>query len=200
MISAFPLTWPQGQRRTGHHHRTEARFGVGIGQSRDDLLEELRRLGTRHVVISSNLPVRRDGLPYADAREPSDPGVAVYFDRNIPGAATNAEAWRPYVIACDTYRKLVWNLRAIGKTVEALRVIQRHGATSLLEQAFTGFAAPPAVGSKSWWDVLGVSQNASPDVVRAAFLELVRIHHPDAGGSTERMAEINAAYEEARKR
>ena len=43
--------------------------------------------------------------------------------------------------------------------------------------------------------VLGVSPAASEFEIRAAYRRLAHAHHPDKGGSTERMAEINAAYE-----
>ena len=164
-------------------------------------LQELDLLDTRHLVISSFVPTKRDGLPYANSPEPSDPGVAVYFDRYIPSPRSRRfDEWKPFVIACDHYTKFRWNLRAIAMTVEALRTIARHGASSMLEQAFTGFAAlPPASnGAKPWWEVLGVDQTSLFAVVRDAWLELVKIHHPDAGGSTARMAEINAAYEAAK--
>lgn len=182
-IDAYPLTWPYPQPRTESQRRQPARFQVNTSDALNDLRLELARLGTRHVVISSCVPVRRDGLPYTDTREPDDPGVAVYFDRFVnPGAVDGA--WRPFVIACDHYTKFRWNLRAIGMTVEALRTIQRHGASSMLEQAFTGFAAlPPASVKKPWWEVLGVPQSAAHDIARTAYLELVRVHHPDAGGS-----------------
>jgi len=192
-LEAYPLTWPTGQPRIPAWKRTDSQFKVQIGRTRDELLAELRLLGASGVVISSNLPVRRDGIPYADAREPQDPGVAVYFDRRVNGER------RPFVIACDTYRKLVWNMRAIGMTVEALRTIARHGASSMLEQAFTGFAAlPPAHQVKPWWETLGVAREATADEARAAWVELAKIHHPDAGGSNERMTEINAAFERAK--
>jgi hypothetical protein len=93
-------------------------------------------MGAKEIVVSTNVPTRRDGLPYADAREPADPGVAVYFTHGK----------RQLVIACDSYSTVRANMRAVGATVEALRAIQRHGATSLLERAFTGFAALPPKG------------------------------------------------------
>jgi DnaJ-like protein len=195
MIEAYPLSWPLAQPRTPGYRRRDARFQITFGRTRDELLRELDLLHARNVIISSGMSLRRDGLPYADAREPDDPGVAVYFDRR-----SRTEAWTPYVIACDSYRKMVWNMRAIGKTVEALRTIQRHGATSLLEQAFQGFAAlPPAGHVKPWRGVLGVPESATAREIRDAFLELCKIHHPDReGGSHERMKEINEAFAQAR--
>jgi cytochrome c5 len=63
------------------------------------------------------------------------------------------------VIACDSYSTVRANMRAVGATVEALRAIQRHGATSLLERAFTGFAALPPKGGG---DVPGTRSSACP--------------------------------------
>jgi len=54
-----------------------------------------------------------------------------------------------YVIACDQFSQVRWNLAAIGLTIKAIRQIERCGTTSLLERAFKGFAAalPEHVGA-----------------------------------------------------
>ena len=198
--SAFRLTWPERQPRTPPGRRRRGAFKIAFGHSRDALLRELRRFNTRHVVISSNVPVRQDGYPLGVAREPGDPGIAVYFDRYV-----NAQ-WVPHVIACDVYDRTKANLRAIGVTVESLRAIERHGSSTMLEQAFTGFAAlppgptSPATSSPAepaWWETLKVAESASKDVVRAAYRELAGIHHPDHGGNASAMARINRAYGQA---
>lgn len=46
--------------------------------------------------------------------------------------------------------------------------------------------------------VLGVPPGASPAELRAAYRRLALVHHPDHGGSTERMARVSSAYEAAR--
>lgn len=186
-IARYPLSWPAGQPRSVN--RYDAAFKVDLASARDELLREVGLLGTRNVILSTNCPVRLDGIPYADPAEPRDPGVAVYFDRRT------RQEWKPFVIACDHYRKVKWNLRAVGVTVEALRSIQRHGASSMLEQAFTGFAAlPPKLADRPWWEVLGVSQYISPDELRSIYLDMVKENHPDRGGDSARMVEINKAY------
>lgn len=188
LLEAYPLHWPEGQTRKPTHARRHGPFKVTLGVARDELMTELRLLRAKDVVITSNVPTRRDGLPYADAREPSDPGVAVYFERN----------GRQYVFACDTFTRFLHNLRAVGMTVGALRAIQRYGATEMLEQAFTGFAALPAAHrERSWWEILGVAKDASLEGIVEAHRRLVLVHHPDRGGSGERMAEINRARDEA---
>ena len=42
--------------------------------------------------------------------------------------------------------------------------------------------------------VLGVPPGADPSTVRRAYRRLARVYHPDAGGSNEAMARVNAAY------
>lgn len=199
LVASYPLHWPVTHPRTAPSRRRSALFQVDFIDARDHLMIELERLNARRVVISTDIPVK-PGRLLAPA-EPLDPGAAVYFER-----VTNGGPAKPYVIACDQFLKLRWNLRAIGKTIEALRAIERHATTSMLEQAFSGFAQLHAPGGKPWRDVLGFEYawppSAAPrEAVRAAivtrFHELARLHHPDVGGDTGRMAEINAAFEAA---
>lgn len=49
--------------------------------------------------------------------------------------------------------------------------------------------------AKNYYDILGVSRNATPEEIKKAFRKQARKHHPDAGGSEERFKEINEAYE-----
>jgi len=50
------------------------------------------------------------------------------------------------------------------------------------------------VSPGSPWEILGIPGDASRETARKAWLALVRIHHPDAGGDVSRLAEINAAW------
>jgi DnaJ-domain-containing protein 1 len=56
--------------------------------------------------------------------------------------------------------------------------------------------------SKPWWEVLGVRVDANESEVRQAYRSLVKSYHPDnrVTGDPVRMAEINAARDEALKR
>lgn len=190
MIEAFPLSWPHGWPRTKMPSRS--RFDVPFTSARDGLMEQIRLLGGRLPVLSSDLELRRDGLPYANQREPADKGVAVYFE------------WKGQqrVFACDRWDRIKDNIRALEKTIEAIRGIERWGASDMLERAFTGFTALPAPGAKKTWrEVFGYHDAQMPTAAQLnqTWRDLAGKRHPDAGGSHDAMAELNAARAEALK-
>jgi hypothetical protein len=163
---------------------------VEFGRNRDLVLASLLKMATRHdIVMSTNVPLRRDGLPYANEQSPQDPGVAVYWMRN----------GKPQVIACDRWYKVGENARAIWYALESLRQLERCGASQVIERAYAGFAALPAANrTKPWREVLGFPEGPVwGSEIEARYRELSRLHHPDVGGDTTRMAEINVAYKEA---
>ena len=184
-VDACPLCWPQGWPRT--KRREKSRFAGTSGRIRDDLMREIERLGGRYVVLSTNITLRRDGLPYANQAEPADPGVAVYFERR----------GRQMVFACDKWTKVQDNMRAITKTIEAIRGIERWGASEMMERAFQAFEALPA--PKSCWDILNLKPNSSVEEIDRAYRSKAKVAHPDTGGSTSEMTELNRAKSEALK-
>jgi len=59
------------------------------------------------------------------------------------------------------------------------------------------------MATQNYYDVLGVSKNATEAEIKKAFRNLARKHHPDAGGDEEKFKAINEAYEvlsDAKKR
>jgi hypothetical protein len=190
-VEAFPLYWPEGWNRTKTWERDRGRYQVSFARAREDILAELEKLGARDVLISSNIPLRRDGLPYASVQDPQDTGIAVYWTEGPKDAPQQR------VVACDCWQTCAANLRAVGLSIQAFNAIKRAGATQVLEQAFRGFTQLPP--GPSWHTTLGVSSNASFDEAKRAFHRLIQVHHPDTGGSHEKMAEINAAFEAAKK-
>lgn len=188
---AYPLAWPEHTPRTPAGRREFARFKMQFGTARDRVVNELKLLGARYVVLSSNVPTRHDGLPYADMREPDDPGVAVYFD--LRG--------HQHCLACDRWRKVRDNLHAIGLTVEALRGIARWGSSEIMQRAFAGFQAlPPA--PNDWRAVFGFDSTLPQPTlqgVRERFRRLAMQAHPDQGGNHDAMTKLNQAMEAAER-
>lgn len=187
---AFPLSWPQGYERT--RYRKRAAFKTGFASARDGLISELRLMRVSYVVISTNIPLRRDGLPYSGQAQPSDPGVAVYF------------LWKEKqrVLACDRWDRVEDNLHAVELAVQAMRGLERWGVSQILDRAFEGFTAlppPSQTGSQPWHEVLGVDPRDTLDVIETMFKAKIRKAHPDLGGSTEEAQRINAAMAAARK-
>lgn len=191
-IEAYPLAWPPGKPRTPHHRIERSRFEpFGRAAEVENVRAELQRLGARNIIVSTNIRLRRDGLPYSSDRAPADQGVAVYFDY--------ADGQKCF--ACDRWWTVEENLRAIFKSIEAIRGLERWGSKSFVEAAFTGFSALPAPGQhsrRSWRQVLGFD---APSVDRSAidahYRRAARAAHPDLGGSSAAMAEVNAARDEA---
>lgn len=193
MIDAYPLQWPPAWPRT--KYREQARFDTSFARARQQLLRELDLLGATGVVISSNIMLRQDGLPYANQKQPEDRGIAVYFTLN----------GEQQCIPCDKWTRTEDNLQAIRKTVEALRGLERWGAKEMVNAAFRGFKALPETiimgehTSKAWWEVLQVSQHADWEVIEAAYKRLLHKTHPDKGGTDFEFQELQVAYRQAKE-
>lgn len=203
----FPLAWPEGwprtppaQRGRGERFKTmENRFTdsgsgywraarpVSLEVARKKLFEELARLGAGAIVLSTNIPLRNDGMPRADAARAriDDPGVAIYFTHRKKQMA----------MACDSYDSPAANIRSLGLAIEAMRQLERHGGGVMMERAFAGFAALPP--PRSCWEVLGLTPGAVRAEIDTAFRRLARERHPDRGGSDAAMAELNKARDDA---
>ncbi|CCJ07043.1 hypothetical protein [Methylocystis sp. SC2] len=193
MTQAYPLQWPKGWPHTPiERRRHNTHFQTTFDKARRDLLHELELLGAGGIVISSWLPLNRDGSPRSDQarRNIEDPGVAVYFTRKE----------KQMVMARDAFLTVHDNLRSIGLAIAALRALERHGGGALLERAFHGFAAlPPPVREKPWWEVLSIPRESEEFMIEAAYKHRAKAAHPDSGGSDEAMAELNRARAEALK-
>lgn len=184
----YPLHWPDGYPRTASPQRSN--FGGTPDKIRKEMVSEVERLGGRNLIISTNVELRQDGYPRAGRKPlaPDEAGVAVYFD--LQGT--------PYVFACDKWDCVAHNMRAIQKTIEALRGMERWGVSDMMARAFTGFKAIPAQSSREpWAAVLNVPKNATPDQITQAYRSRLKQVHPDHGGSAEEFQRVQDAYREA---
>lgn len=224
----FPLQWPEGWARTPNDARERSKFhsvntetityganshvrkskvSLSLVEECKELIWQLDKLGGYNITITSNLPTRRDGHPYA-TRNVDDPGIAVWW----------MQAGREQVMACDRWEMPAENVCAIKKSIDALRGIERWGSTAIVQKAFAGFAAlppgggtsdgvgsdyvivPPAVEpTKAWKDYFHVSEAASRTGIKAMYRAFAQQLHPDrVKGDNDRMAELNVAWDQAK--
>lgn len=185
MTAAYPLTWPDTIPRSTK--REAGQFKTSLPAALKNVEDGLRRFGADSgvaltgVVLSSNVTL--------GANRPADPGVAAWF------------TWDGHqvCIPVDRYTTVEANLQAIHHIIEARRTELRHGTLALVRASFRGFLALPA--AKTWQEVLGFARDAAPTgaEIDAAYRRLARKAHPDQGGSTAAMAELNAARDAAGK-
>lgn len=191
-ITASPLCWPEGWKRTRNKCRSNFASNRTIDRATRFVIDELHRMGVRQnkIIISTNLQLRTDGLPYSQQRTPDDVGAAVWWtDKN----------GTQKVIALDQYDRIADNLYAIGKTIEAMRGIERWGGGEILDRTFSGFTALPGpdhVVGRNWRDVLEYYGD-SLDACYSAYLLARSAAHPDRGGSNEAFDEVQQAWEQA---
>lgn len=185
MTQAYPLQWPHGWPRTEPVRRQRSNFkNVTVPRALGFVEDEVRRLGAKQLVVSSNATLGN--------MNPKDPGVVAYFQYEGVNVG----------IPCDRWHRIEDNLHAIGKTIEAMRGIERWGAKNMIKAAFTGFAALPAPGqtTRNWRNVLELVPGDTLVRARDHYRRLCGTCHPDKpGGSHEAMTELNAAWEQAQQ-
>lgn len=209
---AYPLTWPVAwPRHKGPRERAQFSRNISTpGQSwkrKESLtvavaIERLSseasaftlrghtyRINPDRMIVSTNIPTTRAGVPMSGRSEPADPGVAVYF--HFDG--------KPMVLACDKWDRVADNIAAVAAHLGAMRGMERWGVGKL-SQVFAGYAALPAPGSApgSWYEILGVAESCTFEQARDAYREKAKIAHPDNGGSHDAMTVLNAAWDAAR--
>ena len=193
----YPLAWPTGWPRTRASDRERSRFRnaravddqLSMADATSRLIRECRLLGAANLIVSTNVAVRRDGLPYARQRTPEDPGAAVYFKlESVPEGL---------VLACDRWLRVEDNIAAVAAHIGALRGIDRWGVGSV-RQAFAGYKRLTAADAPTpWWEVLGIDRQAPAVAVKRAYKELAKLHHPDREtGNLERFQAISKAWQE----
>lgn len=193
-MQRYPLQWPVGYPRADRPKRSAFKNPT-LGKTVDLVIREVARLvgefypSRMELNISSNVPLRNDGLPRADYLRSNikDKGVAVYFKYND----------KDVVMCCDKWDTVESNLHAIYLSIEALRSIDRWGVSDFIDRSFTGFKALPETTVINWREVL-----CHPKTFKEAqdiYRSLAKTRHPDTiGGSSEKFHELNEAYEQAK--
>lgn len=184
-IEAYPLCWPAQFPRA--KWRDRGRFKVSLSVAMENVERSLRGFAkdshkpVSNVVISSNVTLGTKAV--------GDPGVAVWF------------TWdgMSLCIPVDRYDMVSRNLQAVHKIIEARRTELRHGSLTLVKATFTGFTSLPP--PRGWRKVFGYSAGARPprDRLEADYKAIAFRVHPDRGGSTAAMAELNNARDAAIK-
>lgn len=208
--SSYPLSWPAGWKRTTDG-RKRANFNkrnrsasssyaykerLSVSDAVNRLLQTLKQMGVPdwNVIISTNVELRRDGLPYSGRKSPTDPGAAVYW----------VDPWNNQrrCMAIDQYDRVEDNIAALAATLDAMRAIDRHGGAEILDRAFTGFTALEYSPEqpRTWRNVLfpnGAPHDVTLETVKRHYRQLAAKAHPDRGGSHEAMTDLNRALIDA---
>lgn len=115
-----------------------------------------------------------------------DPAVVVSFD--LDG--------QEYTIAVDALTDPAQNLAAIAQAIDAMRAVERYGVFTV-SQLLHSFAALPAPGTSHPQRVSPFAGMDTAADINKKYRALAAERHPDKGGSTEAMAELNRWRDEA---
>ena len=174
-----------------------SRFKASWTQTMKLLTREVGMLGGRIVVVQIDVTdgqIRRDGMLYANARAGS-PAVKVSFD-SVHGSLT---------YATDRYSHWQANVRAVALSLEALRAVDRYGVSGSGEQyrGWTAISDKPAEKNLTVESAARILAAEVPgllpedlrtvEAINRAFRAASRLHHPDAGGSTDAFRLISNA-------
>lgn len=187
---AYPLQWPYGWPRTKPDRRQHGTFKTDLQAALRNLKREIGLMGGMNVVLSSNASLGDEN--------PQDTGVVAYFDW-CEDSSKRPQTFTKMAIPCDRWYKLAHNVQAIALTVEAMRGMDRWGAREMIKAMFTGFKQLPEPSDGVWFKVLGISEDARAKEIRDRYVELVKKHHPDVGGSHEEFVKIQRAFDYARE-
>lgn len=206
---AYPLEWPWWWPRRKPHMRLHSRFEATFPKALADLQAALRNARCTSIVLSSNLPLTRDGQPMGVFREPADPGVALWYT-TAKGAARSSKG-TARILACDHWKSTRENISSILLAFEGIQPFERIGetipivgdflhhlsATPPLHRTPSGVAELPPLAP--WHRILGVDLPITRKAITARYSEISATMHPDRGGDQDAFSTITAAYHQALK-
>ena len=187
-----------------HSQRTGTRFSSTWIETEHLLVDEVERLNGRNLVIEVDVreqDLRLDGTIRANARAAATPAVVVAFETSAHG---------PMLYRCDTFyaqysgQGADWqhNVRAIALTLQALRAVDRYGATDTGQQ-YQGFkaigggtpmpSAPERMSSSAAAELIRSYGPAGEVSLESAYRRALRATHPDMGGDRDHFEHVQAA-------
>lgn len=186
--------------------REWSRFDTTWSKTLQLLGREIDMLDGRDVVIEVDVPeraIRLDGMLRADAKANS-PAVVVAFESKHG----------PMLYRCDRFVARYsgqpddWqqNVRAIALTLEALRAVDRYGATETGQQ-YAGWkaigsapASVPLAADAAWLTLRNLAEvSTEADVSPERIISLARRNaHPDHGGTVDTWTAFDEAYKAVR--
>ncbi|MEN0050630.1 MAG: DnaJ domain-containing protein [Bacteroidota bacterium] len=173
---------------------TKSKFDkkLTLHNSLNELAKELGLFEASDIIITMNVPLTRGGMPFplgnVMAHQPEQVGVSVFFTKLNQRAG----------LCNDKWDMVQHNVRALKKTIEAFRGIERWGSQeSLLNIMANGLPdarpvdlALPSMHNKQWWEILELGQSRSEKAILSAFKRLSQIYHPDKSGGSQEMFKI----------
>lgn len=174
-------TWPPD----GRTRYKSCVFSAGYDQTLRELSSELQRIGVKEAVIEADFIDRRlrvDGQLRHDARMRT-PRLRLSFTHPATG---------PLQYPCDTFENWQDNLRAICKTLEAQRAMDRYGATRRNQQ-YAGWKMLPG----RIMELGGITPEAPMPLAEAVQLIIKFAGLTDDTQQRERIARTYGVYRDA---
>lgn len=183
------VDWPDGFERTDPADRERtSKFQATVGATTKEIENQLRMMEVESFRVSTGSGgayTKSNGMPKSKAN-PEDPSFVLRWTKDD----------EDYAIACDAYKSLRSNCRAVFLWLKETRLRskrpvvtgQSEFATARLppgeqsEEAVEGEPAHPFVGMEPH-EVLDVSPDAPEAVVDGAFRAKVKRYHSDQGGN-----------------
>ncbi len=182
-----PLQWLPQQPRTRRPER--ARFGNhSISLAGRYLVDELRLMGAKDCIISSNLQQTTRGDRFYANQKVDDAGIVIYFNLKDKDKA----------MACDLWDRPEHNLWALYLSVKAIRGLERWGGSDFLDGLFTGFKALPSPEDSMVMSVRYFSDVDNLEHLNLKYKKLLKELHPDnkETGNEEEFREMMIQYKQ----
>lgn len=156
-------------------------------ETKKDLRETFKKWGIREWDVDADISPARA----ANARQSqSERGVTLSYVKDGVDIELRIDKWP----------RAVDNLRALYLTVESLRLNEYRGIADVVRQAYAQLPPPaPESVKRDPYDVLRVGRNQDIKAIENIYKLRARQLHPDTGGPTAAMAELNQAMDAIRK-